>query len=70
MVSSYFALVSPYEGTTLNFMQAPVINEVSYAKIEKEDVIPEIDYWQTAILCSVLGVNPPIEVMEGFLKRI
>ncbi|KAJ8421235.1 hypothetical protein Cgig2_000839 [Carnegiea gigantea] len=62
MVSSYAALVNPDEGTTLNFMQAPVINGSTYAKIEKEDVLPEIDYWQTAVLCSVLGANPPIEV--------
>ena len=43
MVSSYASLVNPYEGTTLDFMQAPVINGSTYAKIEKEDVLPKID---------------------------
>ncbi|KAJ8419338.1 LOW QUALITY PROTEIN: hypothetical protein Cgig2_024013 [Carnegiea gigantea] len=37
------------------------------AKLEKEDVAAEIDYWQQAVLCSVLGANPPF---EGFIKRI
>ncbi|KAJ8435839.1 hypothetical protein Cgig2_003862 [Carnegiea gigantea] len=57
-------------GATLNFMQASVIDGTTYAKIEKDDVLLEIDYWQTAVLCSVLGSNPPIEVMEGYLERI
>ena len=45
MVSSYAALANPDEGTTLDFMQAPVFDRSTYAKIEKEDVLPEIDYW-------------------------
>ena len=41
-----------------------------YAKIETEDVALEIEYWQSAVICPVLGANPPLEVVEGFFRRI
>jgi len=43
---------------------------VRCAKPEKEDVAAETEYWQQAILCSVLGTNLPFEVMQGFIKRV
>lgn len=39
-------------------------------KITMEDVQDEIDYWSTAVVCCVMGSNPPKVVMEGFFKRI
>ena len=36
----------------------------------KEDVAVEINYWQQAVLSSILGANPPFEVMQGFIKCI
>ncbi|KAJ8420666.1 hypothetical protein Cgig2_003372 [Carnegiea gigantea] len=30
----------------------------------------QIEYWEQAIICKVLGANPPFAVMEGFFKRI
>ena len=56
--------------TSLKFITAPLINGVKCAKIESNDVGPEIAYWQLAVLCSVLGANPPLEVIEGFIRRI
>ncbi|KAJ8421942.1 hypothetical protein Cgig2_012934 [Carnegiea gigantea] len=70
ILSSYASLVNPDEGSSLNFVQTPVIDGVKCAKIEINDVIPEIEYWQSAILCSVLGANPPLKVIEGYLRRI
>ena len=29
-----------------------------------------MEYWESAVVCYVLGANPPISVMEGYLKRI
>jgi len=66
--SSYASVVNPDEGTSLQFVQASTVNGMKYAKIETEDVIPEIEYWQLEILCSILGANPPLEVMEGFFR--
>ena len=30
----------------------------------------EIEFWQNAIVCYVIGANPPFPVMEGFIRRI
>ena len=36
----------------------------------KEGVVSEIAYWQNAVLCCVLGENPPYELIDGFIRRI
>ena len=40
------------------------------ARIQSKDVLPEIEYWKLAVLCSVLGANLPLEVIEGFIRHI
>ncbi|KAJ8420802.1 hypothetical protein Cgig2_011601 [Carnegiea gigantea] len=45
------------------------VNGTKCAKITPKDVYSELEYWQTSVICSVLGANPPLEVMEGFLRR-
>ncbi|XP_074305950.1 uncharacterized protein LOC141641178 [Silene latifolia] len=35
-----------------------------------EDVDSEIAYWDTAIVCYVLGGNPPWELLEGFVRKL
>ncbi|KAJ8420630.1 hypothetical protein Cgig2_002710 [Carnegiea gigantea] len=51
-----------------------ISNAIVHATIEQEevshDVNPEIEYWKSVVLCSVLGPNPPLEVIEGFIRRI
>ena len=39
-------------------------------KITSEDVDPEIKYWQSAIVCYILGVKPPFRIIEGFIRRV
>ena len=63
-------MTDPNEGTSLNFVYTPVVNGVKCAKIEPKYVQIEIAYQNSAVLCSVLGANPPLEVVEGFIKRI
>ncbi|KAJ8427400.1 hypothetical protein Cgig2_027950 [Carnegiea gigantea] len=63
-------MVVPHEGATLKCIPTKTINGVKCAKIDKEDVLPEIAYWQTAILCMVMGANHPFGVIEGFIHRI
>jgi len=41
-----------------------------FTKIEKEDVIFEISYWESAIARYVLGASPPLNVLSGFIQRI
>ncbi|KAJ8421702.1 hypothetical protein Cgig2_002599 [Carnegiea gigantea] len=68
--TSYVPMVDLEEGAELRFVPTKLINGVKYAKIDKEDVMQEIEFWQNAILCSVLGANPPFEVIPGYLNRI
>lgn len=39
-------------------------------KITSEDIEEEVEYWKTAMVCYVLGDNPPVAVIEGFFRRI
>ena len=68
--STFASLVDPNEGTSLSYFTPSVISGAKCAKITGEDVAPEIAYWKTSILCSVLGANPPLDVMEGYLRRV
>ncbi|KAJ8433707.1 hypothetical protein Cgig2_019816 [Carnegiea gigantea] len=68
--SSYAALVNPNEGTSLSFIVAPTINGKKCPKLEPEDVTPEVVFRQSAVLCMVLQANPPLEVIDGFIRRI
>ncbi|XP_070009749.1 uncharacterized protein [Nicotiana sylvestris] len=34
------------------------------------DMQEEIEYWQSAVVCYVLGSNPLLTVIEGFFKRM
>lgn len=45
-------------------------NNEDCVKIEYDDIQDEIDYWNSSIVCYVFGANPPINVMEGFFRRI
>jgi len=60
----------PNEGTCLKFVPSTQCNGLKFVKIDKDDVSAEIAYWQSTILYIVLGANPPLEVMEGFVKGI
>ena len=39
-------------------------------KIGFDDIIDEVHYWGNAVVCFVLGANPPLHVMKGYVKRI
>jgi len=54
----------------LKFVHLQMVNGVKCAKIEPQHVQSEIEYWNSAVLCSVIGANPPLEVIEGFVRRI
>ena len=58
-LSSYASLIDPDEGNYLEFILANEFNGVSCAVLEQEDVSTEIDYWNSSVLCFVLGSNPP-----------
>ena len=39
-------------------------------KILDEDIEEEIEYWKPSIVGYVAGTNPPIHVLEGFVRRL
>ncbi|VFQ88410.1 unnamed protein product [Cuscuta campestris] len=54
----------------LHFIAAIEHNGCKIAKMTKDDIVETSSYWETAILMCILGANPPVEVVEGFAKRI
>ncbi|KAJ8423638.1 hypothetical protein Cgig2_032926 [Carnegiea gigantea] len=58
--STYAAMVDPDHGCTLRFFSTTQINGTKIAKLEPEDVNPEIEYWKTSVLCAPW--NPELDV--------
>ncbi|VFQ84960.1 unnamed protein product [Cuscuta campestris] len=54
----------------LKFIPAEIIEGNPVAKLTMEDVIEPGIYWESALVYCVLGANPPLEVIKGFLHRI
>ena len=44
--------------------------EKDVVQIEFEDIKEEVEFWNSAVVCYVMGANPPIHIMEGFVHRI
>ncbi|CAO2830747.1 unnamed protein product [Amaranthus hypochondriacus] len=34
------------------------------------DIEDEIKYWETAVVCFVVGSNPPLHIIDEFIRRI
>ncbi|KAM6545981.1 hypothetical protein CsatB_026717 [Cannabis sativa] len=45
-------------------------NKESKVKITLDDIEDEISFWKPSIVCYVLGVNPPLHILDGFVHRI
>ena len=67
---SYTVMGDPNEDTALDLIPTTDIQGTKYAKIVEANVADEIAYWQNAVICCVLGENLPIEVIDGFVRRI
>ncbi|KAJ8438752.1 hypothetical protein Cgig2_020307 [Carnegiea gigantea] len=39
-------------------------------RLDQANVVNEIQYWNLAFLCCVLRSNPPLDVIDGFVRRI
>lgn len=68
--STCASLVDLDDGSALNSIPAQSINGNKCAHLVHEDVQAEIEYWNTAVLCAVLGANPPLDVIKGYINRI
>ena len=41
-----------------------------FVKIELADIEDDIKYWESSVVCFVVGANPPLHVIDGFVRRI
>uniref|UniRef100_A0A803Q799 DUF4283 domain-containing protein n=1 Tax=Cannabis sativa TaxID=3483 RepID=A0A803Q799_CANSA len=39
-------------------------------KITSEDIQEEVEYWTPSIVCYVLGANPPMTILDGYVRRV
>uniref|UniRef100_A0A803PBF0 DUF4283 domain-containing protein n=1 Tax=Cannabis sativa TaxID=3483 RepID=A0A803PBF0_CANSA len=54
-----------------NLASAFNLNEQgSKVKIHMEDIEEEVSSWTPSIVCYVLGANPPLSILDGFVRRI
>lgn len=55
-------------GAKLQFRQPDMKKGQKIGRIELSDVEPEIQYWQSAVICYILGANPPfpVAIFGGF----
>ncbi|XP_074318396.1 uncharacterized protein LOC141655205 [Silene latifolia] len=66
--TSEWMLQSKRKGKTRLGAIAEEPNEL--LRFTEEDVQEELQYWKTAVYGFVLGVNPHVDVMEGFIRRL
>lgn len=45
-------------------------NSRAIGRISKDDVRDEIAYWENFVVCYVTSANPPVQVIDGFVRRI
>lgn len=45
-------------------------NDEHIPTIDLDDIKDEIKFWESSVMCYVLGANPPLSVFEGFIRRI
>lgn len=57
-------------GFKLEFVNPESVGEQRIGEIDVEDISSEIDYWQNAVVCYVLGAHPPFTVLNGYIQRI
>ena len=49
---------------------APLEGSKSKVRITQADIAEEVNYWLPSIVGYVAGANPPLNVFEGFARRI
>jgi len=67
---TYASIVNEDEGEDLQYILCFEINGTKYAQIEVEDVQIEIEFLENAVVFCVVGSNPLVFGMEGYLKRV
>ncbi|XP_062080661.1 uncharacterized protein LOC133785445 [Humulus lupulus] len=58
------------ETSKLHYEEPMLKNGKKVAQIDLDEVSEQAQNWNSAMICMVLGANPPFAVFEGFVKRI
>lgn len=51
-------------------MDENIPDKTNMIQIELDDIQDEVAYWQSSVICYILGANPPQNVMSDFVHRI
>ncbi|XP_062093789.1 uncharacterized protein LOC133799813 [Humulus lupulus] len=54
----------------LEYAKPLVKDDKRIALIDEDEVRSQSANWNSAVICMVLGANPPMAVFEGFIKRV
>ncbi|KMT03649.1 hypothetical protein BVRB_8g189880 [Beta vulgaris subsp. vulgaris] len=70
--SSWLSVMKSGESNPNRVPPIPILQSENdkIVRTELEDIQDEVCYWNSAIVCSVVGANPPLSVIEGFFMRI
>ncbi|XP_074293179.1 uncharacterized protein LOC141620131 [Silene latifolia] len=77
-VSSHSEKEDEEEGLTMVLGKRPSPSKISepsssskdLLQLTIDDVASEVKYWETAVVCYVLGGNPPWELLQGFVQKL
>lgn len=56
--------------TPTEITSSPTSGNPTPIKIEMSYVQDEISYWEFVVVCYMVGSNPPLHVIDGFVRRI
>lgn len=72
MIDPLPILFSPYNPDLAKEVNVaePVRTGNHLVKIDISDVRSKINFWNCVVYRYVVGANPPIHVLEGFIRRI
>ncbi|XP_062080548.1 uncharacterized protein LOC133785316 [Humulus lupulus] len=68
--ASFKDLLPNQGGARLQFEEPLVQDGHRIAQVDLEEIAVETSIWNSAVVCTVLGANPPFTVFEGFIKRM
>ncbi|XP_010684301.1 uncharacterized protein LOC104898868 [Beta vulgaris subsp. vulgaris] len=61
----------PASGNVVNPSPHPMQQLASTTVIlTEEDVKEEIAFWESAVVCYILGIKPPARIVDGFIRRV
>ena len=47
-----------------------IICSYNFSSLNLSDIKDQIKYWESAVVCFVIGANPPLHVIDGFVRHI